>query len=216
MTQNKQHETQAHQQDEADIADLTDAEIAEAEASDQEAKAAQDAAKEAEPDRAEQLAQELASTRDQLLRTVAELDNTRKRFERDREQDRKFGQSNFAKDMVTVADNLRRALESVPESAADNEAVKALVEGVEMTERSLLSALEKHGVQRVSPAAGEPFDYNQHQAMFELENTGHPAGSVVQVLQPGYIIHERLLRPAMVGVAKGEPTAKPQRVDTSA
>lgn len=209
MSSNKSEDTAFDPQN----PELTDAEIAEALASEDQATEQEQAP---EPDRVEVLAQELASTRDQLLRTVAELDNARKRFERDRESDRKFGQSNFAKDMVTVADNLRRALESVPPSAAENEAVKALVEGVEMTERSLLSALEKHGVQRISPEPGEAFDYNQHQAMFELENTGLPAGSVVQVLQPGYIMHERLLRAAMVGVAKGEPAAKPARIDTSA
>ncbi|WP_086463774.1 nucleotide exchange factor GrpE [Oceanibaculum nanhaiense] len=161
------------------------------------------------------LAQELADTRDKLLRAVAEIDNMRKRAERDREQDRKFGIANFAGDVVGVADDLRRALSSVPAEAAHEPAVKALMEGVEMTERVLLAALEKHGVRRVAPEPGEPFDYNYHQAMFEVENSGQPAGAVVQLLQPGYVIHERLLKAAMVGVAKGE--AKPaDRVDTSA
>lgn len=161
------------------------------------------------------LAQELADTRDKLLRAVAETENVRKRAERDREQDRKFGIANFAGDVAGVADDLRRALSSVPAEAAHEPAVKALMEGVEMTERTLLAALEKHGVRRVAPEPGDPFDYNYHQAMFEVENTGHPAGTVVQLLQPGYVIHDRLLKAAMVGVAKGEAKAA-GRVDTSA
>ena len=161
------------------------------------------------------LAQELADTRDKLLRAVAETENVRKRAERDREQDRKFGIASFAGDVAGVADDLRRALSSVPAEAAHEPAVKALMEGVEMTERTLLAALEKHGVRRVAPEPGAPFDYNYHQAMFEVENSGHPAGTVVQLLQPGYVIHDRLLKAAMVGVAKGE--SKPaDRIDTSA
>lgn len=210
MTQNTKPQNDAAETQEPEV--TATAEIEAQEAMDEAGSTAGDA----EIDEATRaLAQELADTRDKLLRAVAEIDNMRKRAERDREQDRKFGIANFAGDVVGVADDLRRALSSVPAEAAHEPAVKALMEGVEMTERVLLAALEKHGVRRVAPEPGEPFDYNYHQAMFEVENSGQPAGAVVQLLQPGYVIHERLLKAAMVGVAKGE--AKPaDRVDTSA
>lgn len=210
MTQNTKPQNDAAETQEPEVTATAETEVQEA------MDEAGSTAGDAEIDEATRaLAQELADTRDKLLRAVAEIDNMRKRAERDREQDRKFGIANFAGDVVGVADDLRRALSSVPAEAAHEPAVKALMEGVEMTERVLLAALEKHGVRRVAPEPGEPFDYNYHQAMFEVENSGQPAGAVVQLLQPGYVIHERLLKAAMVGVAKGE--AKPaDRVDTSA
>src|SRR6185437_11829111 len=112
----------------------------------------------------------------------------------------------FAKDLLNVADNLRRALDSAPAEQAADERTRNLLQGVAATERELLAAFERHGIRRIDPV-GERFDHNLHQAIFEVENTGQPAGTVVQVLQPGYVMHDRLLRPAMVGVAKGE--AKP-------
>jgi molecular chaperone GrpE len=146
---------------------------------------------------------ELAEAKDRLLRALAETENVRRRAERERADAARFGASNFAKDVVNVADNLRRALESVREGQGGDELLRNLLEGVAATERELLAAFERHGIRRVDPL-GERFDHNFHQAMFEVENTGKPAGTVVQVLQPGYVMHDRLLRPALVGVAKGE------------
>jgi molecular chaperone GrpE len=165
--------------------------------------------------RVAELEAELARLKDQLLRTLAEGENMRRRAEREREDTSKYAASKFAGDVVPAADNLRRALDSIPADAKAAEGpLKTLVAGIELTERELLAALAKHGVQKIDPA-GEKFDYNRHQAMFEVENTGQPAGTVVQVLQAGYVMHDRLLRPALVGVAKGSAEPAP-RVDTTA
>lgn len=156
---------------------------------------------------------EIASLKDQLLRTMADAENTRRRAQRDREDTAKYAVSGFAKELLAVADNLRRAIEAVgAEARAADENVNTLLTGVEATERQLLAAFERAGIQRQDPLGG-PFDPNFHQVMMEMEGTDKPAGSVVQVLQPGYTIHGRLLREAMVCVAKGEPKGK---VDTSA
>lgn len=146
---------------------------------------------------------EIAQLKDQLLRALAETENTRRRAERDREDAGKYAVTNFARDMLTVADNLRRAIDAVPADAkTGNTALAMLMEGVELTDRQLQSMLEKHGIARVNPM-DQAFDPNLHQAMFEVPGTGKPSGTVVQVLQVGYVIHGRLLRPALVGVAKG-------------
>jgi molecular chaperone GrpE len=148
---------------------------------------------------------EAAELKDQLLRALAETENVRRRAQRDREDAQKFAVTGFARDLLPVADNLRRALEAVaPEAIATDEALKNLVTGVEMTERQLIAGFEKHGLKRID-AMGQRFDSNLHQAMFEVPGTDQPAGTVVQVLQAGYTLNDRLLRPAMVGVAKGEP-----------
>lgn len=152
---------------------------------------------------------EAAQLKDQLLRAMAETENVRRRAAREREDATKYGVSNFAREMVGVADNLRRALEAIPaEALANDEALKTLFEGVAATERQLEAAFEKQAIKRLSPM-GEKFDSNLHQAMFEVPGTGQPNGTVVQVLQAGYVIHDRLLRPAMVGVAKGGATQGP-------
>jgi molecular chaperone GrpE len=161
----------------------------------------------------EQLAQaraEAAELKDRLLRALAETENVRRRAERERSDATKYGVTQFARDLLDVADNLRRAIDSVPESQARDDVTRNLLAGVAATERALLASFERHGIRRVDPK-GERFDHNFHQAIFEAENTGKPAGTVVEVLQPGYLLHDRLLRPAMVGVAKGEP--KPDRGD---
>jgi molecular chaperone GrpE len=159
-----------------------------------------------------ELEAEVAKYKDQALRALAEQENVRRRAQRDREDALKFATSAFAKDLVTVADNLRRALDSVPEAqAAKDDLLKGLMSGVSATERELLGAFEKHGIRKLDPM-GEKFDHNFHQAIFELENTGKPAGTVVQVLQAGYTLHDRLLREAMVGVAKG-PVAETAAAD---
>jgi molecular chaperone GrpE len=146
---------------------------------------------------------ELADAKDRLLRALAETENVRRRADRERADAARFGAANFAKDLLNVADNLRRALESVRDGQGGDGLLRTLLEGVAATERELLAAFERHGVRRVDPL-GERFDHNFHQGMFEVENTGKPAGTIVQVLQPGYVMHDRLLRPALVGVAKGE------------
>jgi molecular chaperone GrpE len=148
--------------------------------------------------------------RDRLLRTLAEMENLRKRTDREVTDARLYGVASFARDIVGVADNMRRALDAVsPELRDSAEAgVKALIDGVELTERELIKALEKNGVHQFSPR-GEKFDPNVHQAMFEVPNASVPAGSVVEVVQPGYMIGDRVLRPAMVGVSKGGPKSAP-------
>jgi molecular chaperone GrpE len=157
---------------------------------------------------------ELAETKDKLLRTLAESENQRRRLMRDRDEAQRYAAANFAKELLDVADNLKRALAAVSADEVGDERVKSLIEGVAATERALLATFERQGIRRIEPQLGERFDHNFHQAMFEVENSGQTAGSVVQLLQAGYQMHERLLRPAMVGVAKGEARPKDQpRVD---
>jgi molecular chaperone GrpE len=165
-------------------------------------------------ERVASLEAELAEAKDKLLRALAEAENTRRRTQREREDASRFGAANFAKDMLSVADNLHRAVESAPPAEARDELTRTLLAGVAATERELLASLERHGVKRVEPKPGDRFDHNLHEAMFEIDAPGHAAGSIVQVLQPGYMIYDRLLRPAMVGVAKAGPaTGEPRRVD---
>ncbi|MGN6550245.1 MAG: nucleotide exchange factor GrpE [Pararhizobium sp.] len=154
----------------------------------------------------EALRSENSELRDRFLRTVAEMENLRRRTERDVKDARSYSIAGFARDMLAVSDNLARALDAVPAETRANadEGLKALLEGVEMTERSMLAALERHGVRKIEPE-GQKFDPNFHQAMFEVPNADVPNNTVVQVVQAGYVIGERVLRPAMVGVAKGGP-----------
>ncbi|HWD59286.1 MAG TPA: nucleotide exchange factor GrpE [Stellaceae bacterium] len=159
---------------------------------------------------------ELADAQDRLLRALAETENTRRRAQRERVDAERYGFAKFAGDLLSVADNLRRALDSLPEAEAKDDRTRSLLAGVAATERELLAAFERHGLKRLDPK-GDRFDHNFHQAVFELENTGHPAGTVVEVLQPGYVVHDRLLRPAMVGVAKGgAAAAEPDGTDDGA
>jgi molecular chaperone GrpE len=182
-----------------------------ARAEDEAARQAQEAAADApKPTPSTALEREHAEMKDRLLRTLAEMENLRKRTEREVADARLYGASSFARDVLAVADNMRRALDAVPpESRAEAEAgMKSLVEGVELTERELIKALEKNGVRQFNPQ-GEKFDPNVHQAMFEVPDASVPAGSIVQVVQPGYMIGERMLRPALVGVSKGGPRVAP-------
>jgi molecular chaperone GrpE len=150
---------------------------------------------------------EIGRLKDQLLRALAETENVRRRAAREREDAQRYAASNFARDMLAVADNLGRALQHIPaEQLESDPALKTLYDGVSATERQLLAAFERHSIKRIEPL-GERFDSNLHQAMFEVPGTGQPAGTIVQVLQPGYVMHDRLLRAAMVGVAKAEPAA---------
>lgn len=159
--------------------------------------------------------EEIKALNDKLLRTAAEMENLRRRTQKDVADARDFSISKFARDILGVADNLRRAIDHVPEEDKDQAGLKSLVEGVEMTERELLSALEKNGVKKVDPE-GERFDPNFHQAMFEVPNTEVPNNTVVQVVQVGYVIGTRVLRPAMVGVSKGGPKTAPAPVEDDA
>lgn len=146
---------------------------------------------------------QLAEMKDRLLRALADVENTRRRAEREVEDARKYAASGFAKDLLNVSDNLRRALDTVSEEMrAGDEGVKNLVLGIEMVEKELLSAFERQGIEKIDPL-GEAFDHNFHQAMYEKSDSGFPAGTVAEVMQPGYVMRERLLRPAMVAVAKG-------------
>ena len=144
---------------------------------------------------------ELAEHKDRLLRALAEAENTRRRAQREREDATKYAITGFAKDLLSAADNLRRALDSLPEAEVRDERTRSLLAGVAATERELLSVFERHGMRRIDPQ-GERFDHNFHQAIFEAERADQPAGTIVEVLQPGYVLHDRLLRPAMVGVSK--------------
>jgi molecular chaperone GrpE len=172
-----------------------------------------------EPDAAQALAREAAETKDRLLRTLAEMENLRRRTEREVADARSYGIAAFARDLLGVSDNIRRALASIDGAARENadSTVKAFIEGVELTERELLRALDKHGVKKFDPT-GEKFDPNVHQAMYEVPDPSVPVGTVVQVMQPGYMIGERVLRPALVGVAKGgpKPGAEPPANDNPA
>jgi molecular chaperone GrpE len=152
----------------------------------------------------EALAKELAETRDKMLRTLAEMENLRKRTAREVADARVYGITGFARDVLDIADNLQRALDAVPEEAKANAdpGLKALIEGVELTERSLLNTLEKNGVRKFDPS-GEKFDPNFQQAMYEVPDPSVPPGTVAQVVQAGYMIGDRVLRPALVAVSKG-------------
>jgi molecular chaperone GrpE len=156
-----------------------------------------------------ELEAELAETKDRLLRALAETENLRRRAIRDLEEAHKYAITNFARELLEVADNLSRALDAVPPRARDEiDFIKNLADGIAITEKALLTAFERHQIAKVTPEIGDRFDHNRHQAMFEVETAEQPPGTVAQVLQPGYTIAERLLRPALVGVAKA-PGAKP-------
>jgi molecular chaperone GrpE len=154
----------------------------------------------------QRLMKENEDLKDRALRLAAEMENLRRRTARDVHDARAYAIANFARDMLTVSDNLRRGLDAVPTEAkeAGDAGFKALIEGVDLTERAMLVALERHGVKKLAPE-GEKFDPNFHQAMFEVPNPDVPANTVLQVVQPGYSIGDRVLRPAMVGVSTGGP-----------
>ena len=164
----------------------------------------------AEPSDADKIAKleaDLAEARDRMLRAMAETENVRRRLEREREDTARYAISRFAGDILSVADNLRRALDAVPATAVEkDEFLAKLVNGVGATEKSLLQVLEKNGVKKLDPA-GQKFDPNFHEVLFEIDAPDQPVGTVVQVLEAGYTIGDRLLRPARVAAAKGGPAA---------
>ena len=151
---------------------------------------------------------EVADLKDKLLRTLADMENLRRRTEKEVRDAREYAITGFARDLLSVGDNLSRAVAAVPAEARDvaDDSVKAMFEGIDLTGRELAKVMEKHGVKKLDPMGGR-FDPNVHQAMFELPNPDVPHGTVVQVLQEGFVIGERVLRPALVGVSKGGPKA---------
>jgi molecular chaperone GrpE len=154
---------------------------------------------------ADRSAAEIADLKGRLLRALADQENLRRRAARDRDEAVRFAASDLIRDLLPSVDNLRRAIESISDQqAAEDEALRNLLVGVTASERALLDGLEKNDIRRIDPARGEPFDPHLHQAMFEVDADDAPPGSVAQVIQPGYAYHERLLRPALVGVARGE------------
>ena len=159
-------------------------------------------------DPVEALIAERDSLKDQLLRALADVENMRRRTEREMETARKYGHTGFSRDLVGAIDNLARAVEAAPkgEEAPSAEAIDGLVTGIEMSWQEIQTTMERHGIRRISPK-GEKFDYNFHQAMFEMPSADLAPGTVVEVVQHGYVLHDRLLRPAMVGVSKA---AEPQ------
>ena len=149
--------------------------------------------------------EEIAELKDKLLRTLADMENLRRRSQKDREDAVKFSAANFARDMLSVADNLRRATESIPkEDEVDGVSLAAFIEGISLTEKELISTLERHGIRKIEPV-GEKFDPKFHEAMYEVPSADAENGTVMQVVEAGYVIHDRLLRPAKVGIAKVAP-----------
>src|SRR5437868_3593766 len=161
-------------------------------------------------------ARELSEAKDRVLRTLAEVENLRRRTTREVADARAYGISGFARDVLDIADNLQRALDAVPAETRDNAdpGLKALIEGVDLTEKALHKALEKNGVKKFDPA-GQKFDPNVHQAMYEVPDESVPSGTVVHVVQAGYMIGDRILRPALVGVAKGGAKPAPAATDST-
>lgn len=153
----------------------------------------------------EALQAENAELKDRLLRAMADMENLLRRTEREKADTAKYAISNFARDVLTVADNIQRTIDAVPEDViAGDPALKSFVDGVQVTERELLNMMDRHGIKKIVPK-GERFDPNFHQAMLEIENPNVESGTVAEVVAPGYVIEDRVLRPAMVAVAKGGP-----------
>ncbi len=154
----------------------------------------------------EKLQAENADAKDKLLRTLAEMENLRRRTEREIADAKIYGITSFARDMLIFADNLSRALENLPAEARDKAepAVKSFVEGIELTQKDFLSRLVRHGIKKLEPQ-GSKFDPNMHEALFEIPDESVPSGTVLQVVEAGYAIGERCLRPAKVGISRGGP-----------
>ena len=149
----------------------------------------------------QKLNEEIIGLKDQRLRAIAELENFRKRAEKEQSDALKYGISNFAKEIINIRDNIERAQSSISEEAKNNEAIKSVIEGIDLIAQSVVSTFEKIGIKKIE-SLNEKFDHNLHQAMMEIENDELEPGTIVQELIPGYTLHDRLLRPAMVGVSK--------------
>ena len=162
----------------------------------------------------EKLNEEIIGLKDQRLRAIAELENFRKRAEKDQSDALKYGISNFAKEIITIRDNIERAQSSISDEAKNNETIKSVIEGIDLIAQSVVSTFEKIGIKKIE-SLNEKFDHNLHQAMMEIENDELEPGTIVQELIPGYTLHDRLLRPAMVGVSK-KPKKNEDNADKSA
>ena len=160
------------------------------------------------------LNEEISGLKDQRLRAIAELENFRKRAEKDQSDALKYGISNFAKEIINIRDNIERAQSSISDEAKNNEAIKSVIEGIDLIAQSVVSTFEKIGIKKIE-SLNEKFDHNLHQAMMEMENDELEPGTIVQELIPGYTLHDRLLRPAMVGVSK-KPKKNEDNADKSA
>ena len=195
--------------------DAVDVEAAKAEA---EAQRPETAGEAADADaRLAELEAELAQTKEALLRAHAEMENLRKRSARELEDARRYAITGFARDLLEVSDNLGRAVAHIPPEIREKEEwASNLATGVEMTEKALLSVLEKHEIRRIEPEKGEKFDHQRHQAMFEVPTDAQPPGTIAEIMAIGYAIGDRLLRPAMVGVAKAPQPAESGSVDQTA
>jgi molecular chaperone GrpE len=166
----------------------------------------------------EELQRQVAEMKDQVLRTMAEMENVRARARKDVEESSKYAVTGFARDIISVLENLYRAAASVPEQArAESPLLNTLGQGIDMTLAEFINVMSRHGIKRIDPLH-QPFDHNFHQAVAQIESAEHAPGTVLQVMQAGYVLHDRLLRPAMVGVAKAPAQAAeaPQSVDTQA
>ena len=163
-----------------------------------------------EGDRIALLEAEISQLKDQILRALAETENVRRRGQRERSDAVKYGATALVKDLLAVSDNLRRAIDSVPrDAAADDDRLTTLLDGVELTEKELLSVFERHHIVKLEPL-GEKLDPHRHEAMYEVPDPSQPPGTVVQLIEPGYLLHDRLVRPARVGIAKGQATDPPE------
>ena len=162
----------------------------------------------------EKLNEEIVGLKDQRLRAIAELENFRKRAEKDQSDALKYGISNFAKEIINIRDNIERAQSSISDEAKNNKAIKSVIEGIDLIAQSVVSTFEKIGIKKIE-SLNEKFDHNLHQAMMEIENEELEPGTIVQELIPGYMLHDRLLRPAMVGVSK-KPKKNEDNADKSA
>ncbi len=196
----KKTATNVNENAEVEAADALDADGAAAEAGEADVSGADDAFGFEDID---MVVAERDDLKERLLRALAETENVRKRAERDRREAEAYGGVKLARDLLSVYDNLGRALGTIDDELRDK--AKALVEGLELTQRDLLSAFARHKIEKIEPAPGDRFDPNRHQAMFEAPVPNQPAGSVIQVMTTGFVIGERLLRPAQVGVASGAP-----------
>lgn len=151
--------------------------------------------------------EEIATLKDRMLRAAAETENVRRRLEREKADASTYAATGFARDILSIADNLTRAIAAIPESARDNDVVKSVITGVEMTAKELDSVFQRHGIARIE-SIGQKLDPHKHQAMMEIENGDVEPGTIIQELQAGYVMKDRLLRPALVGVAKAKAEAE--------
>ncbi len=195
---NQANNKQASAEQQPELNDVATEEILQNEAS-------QSDASENESPEDEPIQDELARLQDKLQRTFAELENTRRRFDREKQESTKYAIAGFAADILSLADNLERALQAVPSEAKQgNEAFGNFVEGVALSAKELNSIFERNHIKKINPALGEAFSPSQHQAVSEIPSEAHPKGTIVQILQPGYALHDRLIRPAMVMVSAGK------------